>query len=389
MIKAVLLDLDNTLLKNSDSVFVAEYLRLVDTYFQKRWDIPGLSHLLRSVIRVSVLERDMQQTNAQLAQKLITESTGKAPEAIIEAFTDFYTEAYPQLQTCVEPVAAAVPLYDFLRAQGYAVVIATNPLYPPNAIQQRLAWAGLPSEFSAYALITHSDNMHSAKPDPAYYAEVVARVGIEPDEAVMVGDSLRNDIEPAAQIGLNTYLITEDGSTLKDFFEVVTHDNWLEKQVAVPLAPAAIEPELRGNMGALFGLLNEVKPHQWNQHPDPNEWSILQIVCHLLDSEQQVQQPRLRRILNENNPFLVQPQAPPGPREAVPCDVDGWHAAQQWADLRQQTIAWLRQLSDEDWQRPARHSIFGLTSLLEMAHFTAQHDRLHINQLCQTLGRCQ
>jgi len=136
-------------------------------------------------------------------------------------------------------------------------------------------------------------------------------------------------------------------------------------------------------------MLRNIPARYWEQHPIPDEWSILQIVCHLLESEQVVQRPRLQRILNEDNPFLRSPQPPPGPHEALACDQSGLRAARRWAAERQKTIMWLRQLSANDWQRPARHSIFGLTTLLEMAHFTAQHDRLHLNQLCQTLGRCE
>jgi hypothetical protein len=61
---------------------------------------------------------------------------------------------------------------------------------------------------------------------------------------------------------------------------------------------------------------------------------------------------------------------------------------QRFATEREQTIALLTGLTDAQWGRPARHSVFGPTTLLEMAAFTARHDRLHINQLCQTLGKC-
>lgn len=392
MIKAVLLDLDNTLLKNSDSVFVAEYFRLMDDYFFTRWNTT-LSSTLRRVIKASMSRRDPQHTNSQIAQQILAEETGKTAEELAGVFIDFYAEVYPNLRRCTEPVPGAAALVDYLREHKYAIAIATNPLYPPEAIRQRIAWAGLPDTLDAYTLVTHADNMHFVKPDAAYYAEIVARIGVEPDEAVMVGDSLVNDIEPAAWVGLNTFTITDEGNStyagsLSHFYQTVISHQWLEAQTPRPLMPEAIEPELRGNIGAFFGLLNEVKPHHWNQHPDPNEWSILQVVCHLLESERQIQQPRLRRILEEDNPFLVQPQAPPGP-EAAACDTDGIRAAREFAQLREHTIEWLGHLQPDDWHRPARHSVFGLTSLLEMAHFTAQHDRLHINQICQTLGRCQ
>lgn len=397
MIKAVLLDLDNTLLNNADRVFAAEYMRLVDMFFQEHWGYPDMSASIRQMIKHVSGPHDFQLSNTENAVRLIAEATGRSADAISQAYRIFYADSYPQLQQYTQANPLSAVLVDYLLQRQYAVVIATNPLFSDDAIRQRIAWAGIPDTLAAQVFITSSDNMHFAKPDPAYYAEIIARVGVEPDEALMVGDQRVNDIQPARQIGLHTFHITDDDpapeadhyGTLADFFYHLRETNWLDTLLPHPLQITAIEPEMRGNMGALFGLLSEVKAHQWQQHPDPEEWSIIQIVCHLLESEEKVQQPRLKHILNEDNPFLVSPQPPPGPREAIPCDTNGLPAARCFLRLRQETLAWLAQLDEADWQRPARHSIFGNTNLLEMAHFTAQHDRLHINQICQTLGRCE
>jgi hypothetical protein len=123
--------------------------------------------------------------------------------------------------------------------------------------------------------------------------------------------------------------------------------------------------------------------------PDPNEWSPLEIVCHLRDSERLIQRPRLQRIFTEDNPFISQPPAPPAAGEQDLSVEDGVAALHTFWIERCETIQFIKELSGSDWQRPARHSIFGPTSLLEMAHFTARHDRLHINQLCETVGRCK
>jgi hypothetical protein len=138
-----------------------------------------------------------------------------------------------------------------------------------------------------------------------------------------------------------------------------------------------------------MGMVHEMPPHYWRQRPDPNEWSPMEIVVHLRDSEGRVQRPRLERILQENNPFLIAPQPPPRPGAQALEDLDGVAVAREFAAERARTLDFLSQLSADDWNRPARHSVFGPTNLLEMAAFTARHDRLHINQLCQTIGKCE
>ncbi len=394
MIKAVLLDLDNTLLKNPDENFARAYLGLADQFFEERWNLSEFSHLLLQGIQSVVTSHDPTRTNANVLLDLISNATGQSEPEIRATFSDFYNTAYPTLSKCTEISPFAPHLVAALRESNYAIIIATNPIYPPEAVRQRLAWAGLPDSLDNYALVTHADNMHFAKPDPAYYIEAVARVGVEPDEAIMVGDNLQNDMIPARLAGLCTFHIRETADetgmagNLESFYQHVMSGNWLDLLAPGPLKPEMIEPELRGNVGALFGTLSDVKPHYWLQHPDPDEWSLIQTVCHLLESETKVQRWRLQKIRAETNPFLSNPLPPPGPREAIPCDESGWSGAYRFAEERKKTIDWLSTLQPEDWTRPARHSVFGPTNLLEMAHFTAQHDRLHINQICQTLGKC-
>lgn len=397
MIKAILFDLDNTLLKNPGLPFVQEYLRLGDEHFSRAWGYSGFPEIALGIMHAMNGKRtDPQETNAQLAIRMIAAAANRELNETAAELQKFYDETYASLQPYITPVERAGEIIATLRDAGYEIVIATNPIYPPAAICQRLRWGGLRVDLEQYSFVTHAENMHFAKPDLAYYAEILARVGAEPDEAIMVGDNPENDIRPAASLGIQTYQIVPemrsdpDGNsgTLQDFCVTVMKGAW-QKTLSTPsLDPKMIEPQLRGNVGALFGLLDSAKPHFWNQHPDPNEWSPLQIVCHLWESEDTVQQPRLQRILTDDNPFLVAPKEPFGPKK-YHCVDAGIDYAKKFAAARQKTIHWLQTLDQDDWYRPARHSIFGPTTLLEMAHFTAQHDRLHLNQLCRTLGNCE
>lgn len=388
MIKAILIDLDNTLLGNDDHVFALEYLRLAETFFAARWGVEGFSQVILRYIRgVTHLRDDVRISNTEYAIRLIGDAAGIEADEVRAGFEAFYREAYPVLQDCTQPVTGARALLDCLWDLGYSIVIATNPIYPAEAIRQRLAWAGLPDDLNTYTFVTHGDTMRFAKPNPAYYAEILARVKIEPDEAVMIGDSLDNDIVPAEIVGIHTYHMDGE-NTLETIMELVKGQNWLENLFPKPLKPEMIEPQYTGNLGAMCGMLDDVKPHFWHQQPDPNEWSIMQILCHLAESEVTVQRPRLKQILSAANPFLADPKPPPGPN-ARPCSDDGWQVADQFTKERRSTLQFIQSLRDEDWLRPARHSIFGPTTLLEMAHFTAQHDRLHLRQLCQTIGSCE
>lgn len=385
MIKAVLLDLDDTLLINPTLRFMQVYMQQFERYTAEHWGLESLrDHLMSAGRGVMFDARDMQQSNLSVMLESLSQSTGRAPDELLAMFRDFFTSpAFESVRECTGVVPAAAKIVQRLKEQGYMVVIATNPIYIAEAIQRRLNWAGLSDNLCDYAFVTHAENMHFAKPHPAYYAEILGRVGIEPDEALMVGDDTRNDIAPAENVGLYTRQITP--ATLHKFLdEIPTLDDLPNRGPQ----PESIVPQLSGNVGALYGLIDTAKPHFWHQRPDPREWSPLQIVCHLLDKENDVMRPRLQKIMQEDRPFLAE-TLPTEPQEASVCAPDGPTAAHTFTESRRRTIALVESFSAADWQRPARHSIFGHTTLLEMAHFTAQHDRLHLRQLCQTIGRCQ
>ncbi len=388
MIKAVLLDLDNTLIHNPDRAFATAFLHHFDIFFEARTQQKHLAKHLIAGVKAQNETRAPQDTNFQVMINAVLGQLTLGESELRNTIRDFYDEAYPSLKDCVQPVSGATDLVHHLIEEGYAVVIATNPLYPLDAVKQRLSWGNLPTDDATYALITHYDNMHFSKPDPAYYAEILARVGIEPDEALVVGDSETNDTFPAHQLGLHTYHVTsEHNHTIQTLLEQITKHHWLETLMERRLQPKMITPQYRGNVGAMYGLLDTVQSHYWKQQPDPQEWSIIQILCHLAESEHEVQRPRLQRILAEDNPFLVAPRTPMGPEMPL-CDSDGMRVAGDFAAERSTTLEFIHALDDSAWHRIARHSIFGPTTLLEMAHFTAQHDRMHLNQLCQTIGHC-
>lgn len=391
MIKSIFLDLDNTLLHNPDRGFVIEYLHLIDQFFQKKCETTQVSKLIRESIPQIHASTAFHKTNHQELLDLSAQHLPMPTDKFHDTLIEFYQTAYTQLKPCTQTVSGVLDLIQDLQARSYSIVIATNPIYPQIAVETRLKWAGLGDKLDDFEFITHSENMHFAKPSPEYYVELLARVGVEPDETLMIGDSLNNDIIPAQTLGIHTYHINEadiskNSGSLQELSAKI-HEGWLETLVHKHLKAQAIQPQLRGNIGGLFGLLDNVEAHFWNQHPDPNEWSIMQTLCHLLASESEVQRPRLQAILNSDTPFLANPTPPVG-ASAELCGDDGYQVAHQWAKERLKTISFIEALHPHDWERPARHSIFGMTNLLEMAHFTAQHDRLHLTQLCQTIGNC-
>ncbi|MEO1287392.1 MAG: hypothetical protein AAFV93_06460, partial [Chloroflexota bacterium] len=105
MIKAVLLDLDNTLLHNPDHVFAKAFLDLFEQHFRNAgYDAP--SQKLRSAIQAMGHEQTGQHTN----QQVLIDQLGGTSSETIALIDQFYAEVFPQLQSCIGSMNGASDL---------------------------------------------------------------------------------------------------------------------------------------------------------------------------------------------------------------------------------------------------------------------------------------
>ncbi len=386
MIKAVLLELDTVLFGQPDHQFVKTFRRAFAHNLTAETGIINADSLFSKVIQSLGCRRDSLASNDEVMTACIAAELNVPISDILPTLESVYQASYQQAQDSSRAATSARELVAALLDQGLFVAVVCDPIYREAAIAQRLQWAGLGDLIASFAFLSASETMHFAKTDPAFYAEVIARIGIEPDEALLISDNWQNDMIAAETVGLHTWLL-DGASGLKPALEQAQALGWQQRYTGRPLRDTMLKPQFLGNLGALFGLLGEVKAQQWFQKPDPNEWSIMQILCHLAETETAVHQQRLQMILSVENPF-IRALPPPGPDTPI-CSERPYDVAEEFRQKRLSTLDMIARLRPEDWLRPARHSIFGLTNFLEMAYFTAQHDRLHISQLCQTLGKCQ
>lgn len=207
MIRAVLLDLDDTLLDNDMGRFLPPYFAALGERMARFVAPDDFVSLLLASSRVMVNNQDPTVTNQQAFDADFYSSLAYPESEVGPEIHAFYEEDFPALKRYTRPRPEARPLVQTLFDQGYDVVIATNPLFPRRAIEHRLDWAGI-FEFP-FTLVTTYENSHFCKPNPHYYQEILDKVGCEPQQAVMVGDDFGNDIEPAKQVGLHTYWITD------------------------------------------------------------------------------------------------------------------------------------------------------------------------------------
>jgi len=212
MLKAILFDLDDTLLGNSMDAFILAYFQALTQHVARL--IPPerlISELLRAT-RAMETNDGSGPTNEETFAAAFYPALGYEPAALRPIFDQFYAEEFPKLRGLTQRRPEARPLVAWAFERGLQVAIATNPLFPRSPIEQRLEWAGVPVAEFEYALVTTYEDMHATKAHPAYYREILARLGREPEECLMVGDDWKRDIVPAIAVGIPAYWVVEPGT---------------------------------------------------------------------------------------------------------------------------------------------------------------------------------
>jgi FMN phosphatase YigB (HAD superfamily) len=215
-IDAILLDLDDTLLGNDMDVFLRGYFPLLGAYAEPVIDgdkfLPELLLATQAVIN----NTDHQISNSDVFWNIFCTRNGLDRDEVEPFFAEFYRSQFGQLRKSVTRRPEAAEVVRWCMDQGLKVVVATNPLFPLDAIEQRLEWAGVPVDVFDFDLVTGYENMHSAKPQAAYYREILTEIDVDAERALMVGDDWHNDVVPASQLGLYTFWITDSESSVPD-----------------------------------------------------------------------------------------------------------------------------------------------------------------------------
>ena len=204
-IRAVLFDLDDTLLENNMDLFMREYFDLLTPHMVHLVSPEKfISSLLHATYRM-IKNSDPDITNRQAFIDDFFPRVGQTAKEMMPLFDDFYAVQFGKLRAFTRPNPSARVAIQTAFDIGCDVVIATNPIFPESAIRQRMEWAGI-SDFP-FKLVTSYEIMHSTKPSYRYYEEILEYISRSADECIMVGDDWGNDITPAMKAGLQVFWV--------------------------------------------------------------------------------------------------------------------------------------------------------------------------------------
>lgn len=140
--------------------------------------------------------------------------------------------------------------------------------------------------------------------------------------------------------------------------------------------------ELVNSTEMIRALIKDIDQEQAQVKPDPESWSILEVICHLYDEEREDFREHLDFILHRQN------------EEWHPIDPEGWvmernyngqnfvESQKRFFAERNKSLEWLKGLANADWETTYT-SQFGSMKAGDMFASWIAHDNLHIRQLVE------
>jgi FMN phosphatase YigB (HAD superfamily) len=201
-VKQLLIDLDGTLLGNKPLPLTIDFMRqsiaalarfggtrkAIGTLLAIQKEFKRPSKLLANDIRVVELCAQHLKVPADEARKFLRENIFKI---------------FPTLHKYFFPVPGSKEFLDWAK-DHYPLLLATNPVWPPEVNELRVRWAGIdPSIFKG---MTHVRRMNACKPTPEYYEQILEQEGIKAKDCMLVGDDVKMDL-PATRVGISVFIV--------------------------------------------------------------------------------------------------------------------------------------------------------------------------------------
>jgi len=388
----LLLDLDDTLIDTNLDTFVPAYFQALGQHMAGHVAPETLLRALISGTNMMNDNEDPTHTLEEIFDSRFYEILGIPKEELAEIINEFYDNVFSTLATHTKQRAEAASLIEWATSHGFRVAIATDPLFPRKATYHRIRWAGIDPD--AVELISTFEHFHFTKTHPAYYAEVLGRLGWPDGPVLMVGNDVIRDLTPAHRLGLATYLIDGESASSPGFEagrgKLADLRPWLESVNFSKLEPSlksrdAILGIMASTPAVLSSLTAPLTGDQWRQEPTRDDWAMNEIISHLRDTEREIHQLQLNLLLEREGAFIPRPDTGIWANEREYLNIDGRTALAEFASARVEMLKTLKEQNEDIWSRKARHAIFGPTNFLEVVGFIADHDRLHVQQAWKTL----
>ncbi|MBR0138086.1 MAG: HAD family hydrolase [Erysipelotrichaceae bacterium] len=201
----IMFDLDGTLLPMDVDVFTRTYFSIL------AGKVAPLGYEPKALVNAiwsgteAMVNNDGSCLNEDAFWKKFNEINGRDCRKDEPVFRDFYANEFNQAEQVCGKIEGAGQIIEKLK-ENYRLILATNPLFPQVGTYNRIRWAGLDPE--DFELVTTYENSTFCKPNLDYYREIMLKIGALPEECLMVGNDVTEDM-CVTELGMDVFLLTE------------------------------------------------------------------------------------------------------------------------------------------------------------------------------------
>ncbi len=182
-----------------------------------------------------MVKNDGSRTNREAFWHYLSPLIPVEQEVAEKIAEDFYSGPFNEVIASTKPTPLADQVVKTAKEKGIKVYLATNPVFPRCATMNRIRWAGL--DAADFEIITTYEDNCYCKPSLAYFQSILDRFGLLPQECLMVGNDVEEDLA-IRKLGVKTFLVTDT----------------MENKKGLP-----IESEYMGSMEELVAFVKERK----------------------------------------------------------------------------------------------------------------------------------
>ena len=204
-INTILFDLDGTLLSINMKDFENIYYSSLSASFKDIMPPDNFMKILYGSV-MAMVNNTEHRTNEEVFMEAMKTHVNDDLEKYADMFSTYYKNDFDVLKEAVLDTTEMQEATKALKSKGYNLVIATNPLFPKEAIEKRIQWSGI--DRSDFSYVSYFEKNHYCKPNLQYYEEILESIDKRPEECMMVGNDALEDLV-AGKLGITTYLVTD------------------------------------------------------------------------------------------------------------------------------------------------------------------------------------
>lgn len=218
MIKAILFDLDGTVLPMNEEEFTKGYFELLcKKLVSYGYNKDELTSAVWAGTKM-MLANDGSKTNEEVFWNCFAQKYGKEKLKDKTLFDEFYLNEFKQSKVFCAENNLAKKVVKLAKLMGYKTILASNPIFPKDGMITKMNFVGLESQDFDY--ITSYENSHYSKPNPKYFEEILVSNNLNSEEVIFFGNSEKEDL-PAEKVGIKTFLVTHENENNKINFKQI------------------------------------------------------------------------------------------------------------------------------------------------------------------------